>query len=271
MLAGCNGPQSYIAAAPTTAHLNAKTAHQTTFSYTGGQQGFKVPSGVRAVTVNAYGAAGLPSLKTPALGGRTRATIPVTQGETLYVFVGGQNGYNGGGTTSGCANTTAGAGASDVREGGSELSNRIIVAGGGGGLGRSPRGGFGGGLVGGKGGGAPPGVHRGQAGSGGTQTAGGSGGPGGSYYGNAGSSGTLGVGGSGGQGNLYDRQWCGGGGGGGYYGGGGGGSGSIGDGAGGGGSGGGGGSSYAEPNAKGVQMWQGYVTATANGSIVFTW
>jgi len=74
-------------------------------------------------------------------GGSVKATIPVTPGEKLAIFVGGYGatagGFNGGGTggsTGGSGgNGGGGGGASDVRQGGDRLANRVVVAGGGGG------------------------------------------------------------------------------------------------------------------------------------------
>lgn len=120
-----------------------------------------VPTGVTHVTIVAsgasgpYGATGHYCTVIGRLGGVVKATIPVTPGETLAVFVGGEgtigapcgsqygNGsgaFNGGGDggVSGYGyDGDGGGGASDVREGGCALSNRILVAGGGGGGGSS--------------------------------------------------------------------------------------------------------------------------------------
>jgi hypothetical protein len=164
----------------------------------------------------------------------------VTPGQTLNIYVGGQNGWNGGGT--GPNGAGAGGGATDVRVGGTALSNRVIVAGGGGGSGllgsswTGAYGGVGGAATGGQGGSSSgyTGTPGTNGGLGGSQVAGGSGtagcgcGPGGT--------GALGQGGNG----IPCTSWGtngGGGGGGGYYGGGGG-------GVCGGGDGGGGGSNY---------------------------
>src|SRR5690606_20990659 len=100
-------------------------------------------------------------------GGRAQATVPVTAGETLHVYVGGMGqslgtgaspgagtgGWNGGGDvydfvtppnqSEGISGT--GGGASDVRRGG-DLDGRLVVAGGGGGGGYYGAGGAGGGL-----------------------------------------------------------------------------------------------------------------------------
>jgi len=279
LLAGCAGAQPPIVANQARPIMQAR-AHHRTFQFTGTEQMFTIPYGVTAIDVDASGAAGL-SVKL-GRGGRVVATVPVKQREILYVFVGGQGsyytgGFNGGGsggTYPYCGHCSyGGGGASDLREGGDGLSQRIVVAGGGGGEGYKKRGGgLGGNLVGGMGQGTPPSGQGpgGQGGGGGTQSEGGAGGAGGHSFGNAGSAGTVGVGGTGGSG--YDRK-PGGGGGGGFYGGGGGGSGSHGNGniQGGSGGGGGGGSSYAEPNATNVQMWQGWQNATGNGVIILSW
>ncbi len=286
LVAGCGGLSPNITAAAVPNATGVPKGGSKTFKYTGGEQSFKVPSKVRMITVVADGAAGA-SNGAIALGGRTRATITVKPGQTLYVFVGGEGaspigGFNGGGNGGNDPNycgdcSFGGGGASDVRQYGDGLDDRILVAGGGAGHGyKEFRGGYGGGQTGGMGHGGPPGGQRGRGGSGGTQDQGGAGGAGGDGFGNPGSSGTLGVGGTGGNANKTSGNHfinCGGGGGGGYYGGGGGGSGSKGSGSFGGGSGGagGGGSSYAEPSAIGVQMWQGWQTDTGNGKIVLSW
>ncbi|MGC2649415.1 MAG: glycine-rich protein, partial [Candidatus Cybelea sp.] len=113
------------------------------FYFTGRAQDFRVPEGVTHITVVARGAHGAGS---PAVdGGRVHAVIPVTPGEKLVIYVGGDAsgttaGFNGGGSggPGGHGYKTAdgygGGGASDVREGG-KLSDRIVVAGGGGGNG----------------------------------------------------------------------------------------------------------------------------------------
>ena len=87
-------------------------------------------------------------------GGRTYGTMLVTPGEVLYLYVGGKGptpaksggatvsgGWNGGAAGYSYAPTSAivhirpaGGGASDIRIGGTALANRVLVAGGGGGL-----------------------------------------------------------------------------------------------------------------------------------------
>lgn len=263
-----------------------------TFHYTGEEQTFTVPAGVKQLTVVARGGEGAgsyyyPSTDTPGRPGRVYAIVPVHGGDKLYVFVGGSGthgGFNGG--AAGGDSGNSGGGASDVRTGGDSLPDRILVAAGGGGAGGAfyvygtDYGGNGGGLAGlsGKGGGSR---SNGGGGEGGTQSAGGSGGPGGvfcltyRYYpGEPGGNGALGVGGDGGDGSPYKGSGGGGGGGGGYYGGGGGGGGAAvvgycyaGSGQGGGG---GGGSSYVEPNAIKSRMWTGW-KSTGDGLVVFSW
>lgn len=196
------------------------------FNYTGGTQTFTVPSGVTSVTIEALGAQG--GGTNGGLGGRAVATVPVTSGEVLNVYVGGMplaqigaGGYNGGGSIiiepcgGGSTNSFPGGGASDVRRG-TALGNRLIVAGGGGGQGwSSGLGGAGGGTTGTDGAAS---WIAGTHGRGATQSAGGAGGY---YSGNGGTapSGTLGVGGNSAP---LDTYCTGGAGGGGYYGGGGG-------------------------------------------------
>jgi hypothetical protein len=230
-----------------------------TFEFTGEPQTFAVPANVCQVTVEALGAAGgsWPASEEGdtvpgGLGARATATIAVTPGETLHVYVGGRGedapneeivppvlevgpgesvrfgidtpgaagGFNGGGDggdDQGDDPAAGGGGASDVRQGGNALSNRVIVGGGGGGAGGNDdpgAGGGGGGSSGteGSGGGGSPSAEGGGPG---TPT---EGGPGGSDGGEAGEDGSAGKGGKGGLGT----DGGGGGGGGGWFGGGGG-------------------------------------------------
>src|SRR5690606_3564460 len=128
------------------------------FNYTGGVQYYTVPAGVTEIEVDLYGAQGGTALyANGGLGGRVKATIPVTPGQTLNLYVGQQptnytGGWNGGGSTTSYTNGRGGGGATDIRINGTALTNRIIVAGGGGGAGYSssnsfPTGGAGGGLT----------------------------------------------------------------------------------------------------------------------------
>ena len=291
MLSGC-GANAGSGATPTVNGAGEKLPFHKTFNYTGGRQMFAVPTDVKKITVIAVGARGggydYESREIQAFGGRVFAIIPVTPGEKLAVFVGGQGsepsgGFNGGGTGAGGASEGyGGGGASDIRQGGDALKDRILVVGGGGGeeaYGFPEYGGLGGkggGSVGGAGtdgytGGS---LSGGYGGGGGTQRRGGAGGYGGgtSVSGDPGSPGSLAVGGSGGRGGGGTSYGGGGGGGGGggYYGGGGGGGG--GGYYGGPGGGGGGGSSYVESKAYAYRSWQGWKKIhTANGLVVFGW
>ncbi|MFY9739833.1 MAG: hypothetical protein WAK11_12410 [Candidatus Cybelea sp.] len=291
MLAGCGGHASN-GVVPSGAP-NSSLPHHKSLYYTGGAQTFDVPTGVTQISVVARGAKG--AGKPIADGGRVHAVIPVTPGETLVVYVGGDasestGGFNGGGSGGyGDSNGYGGGGASDVREGGDGLANRILVAGGGGGQGGGNyykpfgAGGQGGGKTGGagaKGGFSPYGSgngshYSGGGGGGGTQDnggAGGSEGTGPTCYGVPGDDGSFGQGGAGANGASRECGGSGGGGGGGYYGGGGGGAGAAYySGYYGGGGGGGGGSSYAESRAKDVHIWQGWKNRAHNGLVVFSW
>jgi len=124
------------------------------FGFTGGPQQFTVPAGVAFMVVTASGARGGEgwnaggggSVGGPGgLGGKIWATLPVTPGETLYVYVGGAGedattspgagGWNGGGSGGGSDSGSAGGGgggASDIRRGGQAPADRILAAGGGG-------------------------------------------------------------------------------------------------------------------------------------------
>ncbi len=296
MLAGCGGAGAGNGVLPANVTPNHLPG-QRTFHYTGKGQDFKVPAGVTQITVVARGAAGggdgnYEGRDIQALGGRVRAIIPVRPGERLAVFVGGQGsrpdgGFNGGGNGAGepsCCEGYGGGGASDIRQGGDTLANRILVAGGGGGaeaFGWPEYGGLGG-----KGGGIDAGAgsngytaggssNGGYGGGGGTQNTGGDGGAPGygssGSGGDSGSSGSLGAGGSGGEagGASSYAGGGGGGGGGGYYGGGGGGGGGGYYGAPGGG--GGGGSAYIESSAHGGRSWQGWKNASGDGLVVLSW
>jgi Glycine rich protein len=167
MLTGCGGNAgSVVIAIPGNGAGNV-LPYQHTFKYTDPRQSFKVPTGVTKITVVARGAAGAGETGSCGAeyfgrGGRVYAVIPVRPGERLYVYVGGQGSYATGGLNAGGSPGSGnsfvgygGGGASDVREGGHTLSDRILVAGGGGGQGRgsgAAYGGAGGGSIGGEGG-----------------------------------------------------------------------------------------------------------------------
>jgi hypothetical protein len=310
LLTACAGQNAAIGNANVAPIGNDATSKQT-FHFTGIVQTFQVPSGVDKVTITAEGA-GTPS----ARGGLVKATIGVNPGDALNITVGGapydrQGGYNGGADGGVCArsggcplNGKGGAGASDVRLGGDELQDRILVAGGAGGRGGPGQyhggpGGEGGGVAGGRGDngvrvGFPGGeVGGGGGGGGATQRRGGTRGAAGKdsnrdiVPGNPGSVGTLAIGGSGADNScsicsityIYGLAGgAGGGGGGGYYGGGGAGSGGNANGYNGGhgrnalgsGGGGGGGSSFVEAGAQNVSVETGK-GSNANGLITISW
>eukprot|EP01040_Poterioochromonas_malhamensis_P005227 gene5226-5605_t len=103
-------------------------------------QNITVPYLAKEMVVDISGAAGgAGSTGIPGFGARVKSTIVVTAGSVLSIRIGcrgggegGAGGYNGGGNSYDGA--TGGGGASDIRLGGSQLSNRILVAGGGGGI-----------------------------------------------------------------------------------------------------------------------------------------
>jgi len=206
--------------------FSQKHKMSTTFNYTGSVQTYTVPNAT-SILVDAYGASGklgdfyggnLTHWAGPGRGGRVQTVIQVTPGQVLYIYVGGINGYNGGGKILQYDYDfyRNGGGATDIRIGGTALTNRILVAGGGGGPGYTPwSGGAGGGLVG------ENGLMDGfQSGTGGSQIAGGDSGVS-SIIALKGQDGGLGFGGNvDPSGKPSDKFDWGGGGGGGYYGGG---------------------------------------------------
>lgn len=255
---------------------------QVTFDYTGDVQMYVVTGCVDSLLVDVLGAEGgrgpvgctTGTSKAGGKGGRVQATIPVSQGDTLYIYVGGKGedddlnsalgGYNGGGDALDDSQYSyygggGGGGASDIRLNGMTLNDRIVVAGGGGGAGADGcscndlKGGDGGDLTGGNGQGGQGCVCN-PSGQGGTQSAGGAKGDWACVC--DAEDGGLG------QGGNSNSTSCGGptgggGGGGGYYGGGGGGLGA-----------GGGGSSYTFSSATSVTHTQGY--QEGNGQVIIT-
>jgi hypothetical protein len=315
-LAGC-GVHGSSGALPGLNPSSAQTSSRT-FHFTHAAQKFKVPQGVTQLTITADGAQGGGPKKSSqgppgALGAEITATFSVTSGELLLVHVGSKGilskgrggldggGFNGGGGAS--AGAYGGGGSSDVRTAGDKLTDRILVAAGGGGTGDDGSeydykstnccsyvllggaGGVGGARTAGDDGG--PGQDGGHGGAGGSQQVGGAGGLGQSGFGSSFGSPT----GSceavnGGKGKLFSGgegagSGCGpvgGGGGGGYYGGGGGGGGGYSKGestgsaysAYGGGGGGGGGSSFIETSATHVHRTAGGAP-TGDGLVVIKW
>jgi hypothetical protein len=241
--------------------LTAESATHQTFSYTGAAQTFTVPAGVTLVTVDAVGAAGGSAGGTAGLGEEIQATLTVTPGDVLNVYVGGAGGNSSGAFNGGGIGNGGGGGASDIRMGGTTITPtdyRVIVAGGGGGAQLYSTGGNAGFLSGSPGSLVDFDVNH-TAATGGTQTAGGSAGTGGE--GNA----TNGARGTGGNSDTFGFAGStGGGGGGGFFGGGGG---ADNDG-------GGGGSSHIVSPATHVSdnlATAGQCDASNNGCITISW
>ncbi len=129
----------------------SRSAGTVTCTYTSGSNPFKVRGGIFTIHVVAVGGAG--GGPGGGQGARVEGDLAVVRGTTLYAVVGGngtgiQPGSNGGGQaglTDACAgNPTspgclpagwAGGGASDLRTSPNDLSSRVLVAGGGGGVG----------------------------------------------------------------------------------------------------------------------------------------
>lgn len=236
-------------------------------------QAWKVPAGVREIMVEAAGSKGCEyktggtnpgNYASAGKGGVVKCRLKVTPGSTLYFWVG----------KSGTLPNERVNNSSDIRIGGRELSNRVLVAGGGGASGwADPKycgyvsnipagkvyiaygGGAGGGTTGGYTGTGFKGTVSQLEGRGGSQNAGGTGSRGSGDNYTAGSSGQLGTGGAGACSKAFSAEVSypanaarGGAGGGGYYGGGGGGTVMYYRAQAGGAGGGGGGSSYTNPS-----------------------
>jgi hypothetical protein len=226
--------------APEFVHLKPMFTKTEQFSYTGAVQQWVVPVGVTQVFIDVFGAQGGNSMTSTGrggLGGKVRAILPVTPGETLLLMVGGQptsrtavygNGGNAGTNTSNVNNENmAGGGMSAVFRTSFDMTNALLVAGAGGGAALLKNGGIGGGATGGN--------HDLRSGYGGTQTAGGASGEVLDLQSVSPTSGQSGQGGNGGS-TTVSTHSTGGGGGAGYFGGGGGVAGGAGYGSGGGGS-----------------------------------
>jgi len=233
--------------------IDACESGSKTFEYTGQVQDWTVPACVKSVTLELFGAQGGGNgFDVPAggKGGTASGKLAVTPGQVLHVYVGGSGasgGWNGGGKNVSAWSKGWGGGATDVRVGGTALSDRKIVAGAGGGHAAYSfgSGGWTGGVGGGGGGTSGqdgtdsiPNQPPGRGGKAGTQAGGGAAGATGntccSYI--VATAGALGQGGKGA--GEADGDVCGsaGSGGGGYFGGGGGGHQNCGGGGGGGGS-----------------------------------
>lgn len=253
-------------------------ANSITFSFTGDVQTWIVPTGVNSISVDMQGAqGGSVGSGVGGKGGRLKCILPVTPGQTLYLYIGGQPpsntavyGFAGAGGT-GKANGQAGGGLAAVGES-STLSQAtaLAIVGGGGGSSYFYGGGssyyyYDGGDAGGDTGSRGAyGNFSGQVegGAGGTLSAGGANGTGYDMQSTAPSSGTALYGGNGGI--VSGSDWNGGGGGGaGYYGGGGGAGGGSSIGAG------GGGSSWAKSTATEVVKTAGF--KTGDGLIIISY
>lgn len=154
-----------------------------TFNVSSSLQTWVVPNGLTKIKVDCVASQGGNS---GGKGGRVQCYLNVTPGDTLYIMVGDiPSDYK-----------VASYNASDIRIGGKEYSNRVIVAGGGGSTsGKSKTGGAGGGLTGGDG---SQGYGNNSMGKGGSQSAGGAGGSGTAVsvgHNHNGNAGTLGLGG----------------------------------------------------------------------------
>lgn len=115
------------------------TSGSLNFAFTGNAQMFVVPPCVFQIQATCRGAQGGSNwVNNDNFGGEYVGTIPVTPGETLWVYVGGQSttltgGFNGGGGGEGAGK--GGGGGTDIRRAGNTLNDRVLVAGGGGGAG----------------------------------------------------------------------------------------------------------------------------------------
>jgi hypothetical protein len=242
-----------------------------TFYYSGSYQKVTVPAGVNAAMVKVVGGHGGDADDVGGDGAQVSARVPVTSGQLLYVYVGGNGGsanvphhddpaggwgFPGpggtGGTGSGGPDGAGGGGASAIYQITPRAAGLVIAGGGGGGAGF----------------GVAPGVDAGGAGgSSGTTVDDGHGGKGpGSGGGGAGAGSPSPKGGEGTAAAKNSLGGGGGGGGGGYLGGAGGGGGHFG---GGGGGGGGAGSSYVVPGADQVSVTRS--SSYTNGEVDISW
>ena len=178
-------------------HPGASVPIERSFQFSGSIQRLEIPEGTNSARFELFGGQG-GDASYGGLGGLLRATLTLDASTEVYLVIGGAgfdndqlNGFNGGASEGGLA----GGGATDIRIGGQSLSDRLLVAGGGGQrafLGGTGffQGGAGGGTVGGDG----PSVEASTGGKGGTQESGGSGGTGDIRNGERGQLGLGGVG-----------------------------------------------------------------------------
>src|SRR5580698_1695856 len=121
-------------------------AQTSSFSYTGAVQYYTVPTSITAVGIDMAGAQGGTSSGSAlgGLGGRVQATLAVSGGQVLNLYIGGTGtnggtggsmagGYNGGGN--GYSDGGGGGGMTDIRvaAGAFSSTNEYLVAAGGGG------------------------------------------------------------------------------------------------------------------------------------------
>jgi hypothetical protein len=146
VVAGFSGGNGDVAITTPDATPGYVTGQQTSFAFTGGTQGYTVPEGVRTLTVNATGGAGSGG----AAASTEQAEVPAAPGQLVLVNVGGEGSVNqyveafNGGGAGGRNGGGSGGGGSDIRIGGVQPKDRVIVAGGGGGSGSGSNGGSGG-------------------------------------------------------------------------------------------------------------------------------
>ena len=109
LLSGCG--RSQLPLAPSTTS-QARATHTQRFRFTGRRQNFTVPKGVTQLTITADGASGGGTLRNMSggRGGLVRATVTVTPGENLAIFVGGEGGKSGAAGGSGGFNGGGGGG-----------------------------------------------------------------------------------------------------------------------------------------------------------------
>jgi fibronectin type 3 domain-containing protein len=116
-----------VSGTPTTLTTNTYSADNTVRS-------FPVPAGVLWLQADAIGAqGGTGATGVGGKGGRVQGAIPVTPGETLYLYVGGSGasnvgGWNGGGNGSGAGVGGGGGGATDIRRNNFSITNKIVQA-----------------------------------------------------------------------------------------------------------------------------------------------
>src|SRR5690606_31966668 len=201
--------------------LSVLKGYSQTYTYTGSVQTVTLPAGNYEIemwgangggTTGANANANVPKLG--GIGGYAKGNMTLTTSTSVNIYVGGKGatealnvagGFNGGGNSGGGTGVSgvcgSGGGASDIRIGGNALTNRIIVAGGGGAAGYQECNGTANAISGGHGGGLSGGTpiaasYANRIGQGGTQTAGGAGGLDATYA--VGGAGSFGLGGAGG-------------------------------------------------------------------------